>query len=290
MKRKNEQEIEELEEINKLIKKLEDNLKEILPSLSSQDSSLLDESARLYLKELELKIKQLQETGPIDSVREKVEGIEPIIAYLSKLEDFEQRMGEESKIDEKIDVVSYKIVKLDDLETSLQNIRDVVCEHQNELTNKSLEEFQSSINYYYNKIIGHPIFRKVRIKPIAEEPVSYDLIAYDEEAELETHVNTRFSTAQINGTALALFFAINQKLAVNLPLLILDDPTQNMDPTFQTALAETLESLAGNRQLLIATHEDQFANKIVEKLKPEIDLIQMDEWTIEGPNPTKIAL
>lgn len=289
-KRKNEQEIKEHEETNKMIKELEDNLKKLIPSLSSEDSSSLDESARLYLEELESKINQLQETGGIDSVRNNVERIEPIIDYLSKLEDFEQRMGEKSKIDEKIDVLSYKIVKLDDLETSLQTIREIVSEHQNELTNKSLEDFQSSINDYYGKIIGHPIFKKVRIKPIAGEPVSYDLLAYNDEADLETHVNTRFSTAQANATALSLFFAINQKLAVNLPLLILDDPTQNMDPIFQTALVETLESLAVNRQLLIATHENQFANKIVEKLKPEIDLIQMDEWTIEGPNLKKIVL
>lgn len=289
-KRKNEQEIKEYEETIKTIKELESDLKNLVPDLDSENSSSLNESARLYLMELESKIKQLQETGEIDSVREEVERIEPIIYYLAKLEDFEQRMGEESKIDEKIDALSFKIVKLDDLENSLLTIRELLSIHKNELTDKSLAEFESSINDYYNKIIGHPIFKKVKIKPIVGEPVTYDLLAYSKESELETHINTRFSTAQANATALSLFFAINQKLAENLPLLILDDPTQNMDPTFQNALVNTLKSLAENRQLIIATHETQFANKIVDKLKPKIDYIQMDKWAIEGPSPQKITL
>jgi len=288
-KRKNGQEIREYEEIIKTIKETEENLKELMPSLTPKDSISLENSARLYVSQLESKINQLQETRNIDSIRDNIKRIEPIIDYLSKLEDFEQRMGEESKIDEKIDALSYKIVKLDDLENSLQTIRELLSIHKNDLTNKSLEEFESSINDYYGKIIGHPIFRKVKIKPIAEEPISYDLLAYDEEGEFETHVNTRFSTGQANAVALSLFFAINQKLAATLPLLILDDPTQNMDPTFQDALVDILKSLVKNRQLLIATHENQFANNIVEKLKTEIDLIQMDTWTIEGPNPQKIV-
>lgn len=287
-KRKNEQEIREHEETVKTIEELEENLKELIPPISPKDPISLDASSRSYLTQLESKINQLQETGSIDSIRNDVKRIEPIIDYLSKLEDFERRSGEESKIDEKIDAISYKIVKLDDLENSLLTIRELLSIHQNDLTNKSLEEFESSINEYYDKIIGHPIFRKIKIIPIAEEPVSYDLLAYDKEAEFETHVNTRFSTAQANATALSLFFSINQKLAVNLPLLILDDPTQNMDPTFQDALVDTLKSLVKYRQLLIATHENQFANNILEKLKPEIDLIQMDKWTIDGPKPKKI--
>jgi len=286
-KREFEQEKEDVEETNKSIRKLKENLKDLIPNLSSEDPGLLDHSARFHLDELATRIEELQKTEPIDSLHEKVERIEPVVEYLSKLEEFERKIGEKSKIDERIDNINYKMVKLDDLETSLQIIREVVSEHQNELTNKSLEEFQSSIDYYYNKTIGHPVFKKMRIKPLPEEPVTYDLLAYDEKEELETHVNTRFSTAQANVTALALFFAMNQKLAANFPLIILDDPTQNMDQTYQMALAKVLGSIADNRQLIVATHEIQFAKEIIGETSSEIDLIHLNKWTIEGPNPEK---
>lgn len=284
-KRKNEQEISECEENNKIINRLKAGLEKQIPCLSSNNYDSLHDVAKFYIKELESKVKQLQATLQLDYVREKLERIGPIIDYLTKLEDFEHRMGEDSLIDKKIDALSYKIVKLDALENSLQTIRELLSIHQNDLTNKSLEEFEHSINDYYGKIIGHPIFRKIKIKPIAEEPVSYDLLAYDEEGEFETHVNTRFSTGQANVAALSLFFAINQKLAENLPLLIIDDPTQNLDASFQDALVDTLKSLVNSRQLLLATHERKFADNVIEKLKPGIDLILMDKLTIDGSNP-----
>ena len=60
-----------------------------------------------------------------------------------------------------------------------------------------------------------------------------------------------------------------------------------MDQTYQTALAKVLDSIADNRQLIVATHEIQFAKEIIGETSSEIDLIHLNKWTIEGPKPEK---
>ena len=273
------------------LKQLEDALLKLEPNLQDELSVKLIKleliaATENYIKEQKSKIKLLEDTQPIDTQRKKLEPLKKILDYVRNVETFENRQNEKSLLVQHVDFIDKQIEDLKDLEASLLTLRNILSEHQSSLTMQTLKEFQISIEKYYNKVLGHPYFQKIKIEPLSTEPITYDIIASDEEEVVKSHINTRYSTAQINATALAIFFAVNQKLAEKFPLIILDDPTQNMDYAHKEALAKTLADLAKKRQLLIATHDEQFILLITSYIKNEDNHLVMGQWTTDGPKPT----
>jgi ABC-type polar amino acid transport system ATPase subunit len=56
--------------------------------------------------------------------------------------------------------------------------------------------------------------------------------------------------------------AIARVLAVNPPLLMMDEPTASLDPARRSELGELLTRLAGqDRTILVSTHDEEFARE-----------------------------
>lgn len=61
--------------------------------------------------------------------------------------------------------------------------------------------------------------------------------------------------------------AIARAMAMNPPLLLMDEPTASLDPARRAELGQTLRSLtAGGRTLLITTHDDDFARAFASRV------------------------
>lgn len=285
-------EIWRLEQKKDGILRLDDTLLQLEGNLQEEISvklikQKLIKATELYLQEPKLKIKQLEDTEPIDALRKQLKSLKIVFDYVRNVESFENRREEKSLLEQHMEFIDQQIKDLEELEASLFTLCNILSEHQGTLTTQALREFQSSIENYYNQILGHPYFQKIRIEPLSTEPITYDIIAYNEEESVKTHINTRYSTAQINASALAIFFAVNQKLAENFPLIILDDPTQNMDQSHQEALAQTLAILSNKRQIIIASHNEQFVQHFLGCVKTKFNHLIMGQWTTDGPKPTE---
>ena len=61
--------------------------------------------------------------------------------------------------------------------------------------------------------------------------------------------------------------AIARAMAMDPPLLLMDEPTASLDPARRGELGETLRTLtAGGRTLLITTHDDDFARDFADRV------------------------
>jgi len=128
--------------------------------------------------------------------------------------------------------------------------------------------------------LGHPVFHEISISIERREPLIYSIRAEGNEGS--TYIPTRFSTAQMNCVAIALFLANNQKLAANFGTILMDDPTQSMDRVHKAALAKLISKLSSEKQVVVATQDTEFRDLLVVECKG-VKEYTFGEWSADGP-------
>lgn len=72
--------------------------------------------------------------------------------------------------------------------------------------------------------------------------------------------------------------AIARAMAINPPLLLMDEPTASLDPARRAELGTTLRSLtSGGRTLMITTHDDDFARDFATRVVVMADGVVVEE-------------
>jgi len=258
----------------------ETDLQKLLSSEVSEDK--LISASNEVISSINETIELLEENQTIDSLQNELDDLANVLDYIQAVEEYESRFDRGSSFREHLDIIDTQIADLEEFESSLQRLRDIVSETQGELASQALDKFQSSIDRFYRALIGHPYFQHIRIQALPTDPVTYDIKFTNDHGTIETNINTRFSTAQMNATALAIFLAVNQSITCTLPIIILDDPTQNMDRPHSEAMAQILSKLSKNRQIVLATHEKGFVQSLTENMGGNVRMIEMRTWTTDG--------
>ncbi len=73
----------------------------------------------------------------------------------------------------------------------------------------------------------------------------------------------------------------NSQQIGDLPIMILDDPTQNMDSPHKEAFAKLIATLHPQKQIIIAT-EDADTRRFLEKHCANIQTYEFGNWTQDG--------
>ena len=113
-----------------------------------------------------------------------------------------------------------------------------------------------------------------------EDPLIFSFRATSDQED--TYIPTRFSTAQLNAATLSIFLSNSDQQAGDLPLIILDDPTQNMDSFHKESFAKIVASLPPKHQVIVATEDDE-TRSLIKKYCEGLTTYELGEWTPEGP-------
>ncbi len=235
------------------------------------------------IDKLREKAKFYESTAQIDAIIGRITKVKEIHGYLRDKEEVEQLEQELPQITKLVEDLKKKIDELTMLETSLESIRQAALQYERDVVVTTLESLKDSINRHYNSIKGHPYFSKLQLEIEREEPLIYSVKAIGENPAYSTYIPTRFSNAQMNAVALSLFLANNEKLAGNLPLLIFDDPSQNLDAIHRKAFANLLKNLAENRQIILATQDENLKDEVSSSIEKDMQLLSFLAWSTEGP-------
>ncbi|MEH2297712.1 MAG: hypothetical protein V7K88_01215 [Nostoc sp.] len=104
----------------------------------------------------------------------------------------------------------------------------------------------------------------------------------------ETEIALRIlNKGDINCAALSIFLglATSNNLTHNISFMVLDDPSQNLDPEHKERLAGVLNDVLKNKQLIIATSEDDFATHFNNNLTKPKKVYRLEGWTEDaGPS------
>ena len=214
--------------------------------------------------------------GTIDRVERILEVLEAR-ERLAELEDkYPTAMSEK-------EALLRAISELNDLKLGLQDIYQAATEHQRSVVSGALAALQPVINERYSRIMGHPEYAELQIEPEEQKKgvFRYWIAARNSAGTHSTYITTRFSTSQRNVVAVAIFLAMAEHLPHNLNVLMMDDPTQSMDPEHQRAMAQFLAEEGANRQVIVATEDPAFAKMIIQSSQNPLHC-QLESWATEG--------
>lgn len=179
--------------------------------------------------------------------------------------------------------LNHQIRRLTELREALLDIAETTKRRQETIVLDVLNNLD--IHRYYQHLDPHPAYTQLQIEPelTSKGTYNYWIKALTGDLAHGTYVQTRFSTAQENCAAIAIFLAVNQHLSQRLETLILDDPSQSMDPEHKQRLADTLATVS--RQVIIATEDPQMYGF----LKSAFDtptIHELGPWNIGGSRLT----
>lgn len=211
------------------------------------------------MKELEKTLTKeaeaLENTAEIDDATTKTKNLTEILDYLREKERTGNAEKELPALNEQLAALEARRAKLLHLSGALSSISSIVTEYQKETSLKQIQELEDMMNEYYSAILGHPYYKRIKIYVEKQDPLQFSFRAASDR-EL-TYIPTKFSTAQLNVAALSIFMSNSKLMAGQLPLLTLDDPTQNMDNAHKEAFAKLVSRLIEDFQVIVATEDDE---------------------------------
>lgn len=228
-------ELEELEEKKQVLEeKIEDAEKE-MEELEFDEEGLEELRERLSGTKQKISVKKNTQESREELLEEKNKRLEQMHKQREKLKELEEEV---ENVDEMLDFIHTYKVALEDTQVTL---RRRFVEKLNQLMEKIWDQVYPYDDYY-----------SIRLN--AEEGYLLELLDSENNwisAEAEVSGGERHSAALV--MRLALTFALSPKLQ----LLILDEPTHNLDSSAVEELAETLRERASGliNQLFIVTHD-----------------------------------
>jgi DNA repair exonuclease SbcCD ATPase subunit len=182
------------------------------------------------------------------------------------------------------DRLNYRIGRLVELRNALHDISETTKRHQEVIVSDVLNNLD--IARYYKELDPHPAYTELQIEPepSAGGTYKYWIKARTADFDHSAYVQARFSTAQANCAAIAIFLAVNQHLSKNLEAVLLDDPSQSMDPDHKERLAKTLAS--NPRQVIVATEDPQMFSFLRDSFVSPV-IYELQPWTTRGTGVTR---
>ncbi len=254
-----------LEEVKKDVRKLEraEELEELEEKLEHLDEKLSE--TREELEGIDF------ESEELENLREKVSKVKESRSVKKKeLENGKELLKEQKK---RLDQMENQFKKLDDIQRDIEkldSLLDFVHDYRNglEKTQVSLRElFVKQLNGLmdgiWKQLYPYDDYYSIRLNAEQE----YRLQVLDSEnnwvnAEAEVSGGERHSAALV--MRLALTFTLSPKLQV----IMLDEPTHNMDSSAVEELAETLRQRSSDliEQMFIVTHDPALESSVTGNL------------------------
>lgn len=270
--------LKQLVELKTTLEKLE---KELQKETSSQlTGTELTNKVEEKIKALDGEVTKYSDSTVVDTLRRNLSNLADVLTYLRDEDQVQTIEREMPTVEKQIQDLEARKISLQSLAASLQTIRKIATQYEKEASLTQLKRLEDDINNYYNRIIGHPHFTRLKVDIEKEDPLIFSFRATSDQED--TYIPTRFSTAQFNAAALSIFMSNSSQRAGELPIMILDDSTQNMDTAHKEAFAKVVATLPPTHQVIVATEDDE-TRRFLEKHCKDIKTYEFKNWTTDGP-------
>jgi exonuclease SbcC len=249
----------------------------------SKGTELLEEVDKTIVG-LKEEIATYEDTEALDGFRTKTTSLREIADYFKEkqeLEELEKQARDSSRL---VQDIEKRTLQLQNLQGSAEAIRSVIMEELKTETLAAIGQLGQLLNQYYSAVTGHTYFTDLVFETDPKKPLLYNVRAASADKTHSTYLGTRFSTAQMNLAAIALFLSMNQSAMTEVRTIIMDDPSQSMDLHHKNALAKLLCEMSNSRQIVLATQDAELGGEIRTHPPKNINIYEFRVWSTNGPS------
>ncbi len=247
---------------------------------SKSDEKMLLDELKEKTAETEQRENELEETTELDTLKGNLDNLGELNQFSKSEVELDRLEKEVPNATVLIDNLETRLTSLKDFEASLASIKEVLGDYEHKRASGVVESLESSFNQYFKSLDPHEHFKRVQVEVEESQPPLYSIRAIGKEQS--TYITTRFSSAQMNAAALALFLAKNEKVAGEASTILLDDPTQSMDEAHKTAVCKSVTGLLKERQVILAT-QDEDVKRLTQDAPKGARIYEFSDWTVKGP-------
>ena len=146
----------------------------------------------------------------------------------------------------------------------IEEIRQALLFAKEEIAGNLLGTARPRAQELYEMLVRHPLFDRLEIKTkkMAQKMDYSFQVSSSTSASSEREARLVLSDGQITAAALGLFFALAESASHNTDILFIDDPPQNLDEPAKEAMAAAVVEMAGNKQVIVSTHDEDFVSML----------------------------
>lgn len=196
----------------------------------------------------------------IEQIRSQVEAAAKLLEERDRLENLAgiEKSKEMRALKKSVGSIEERIFVADEIVKGIGR-------QQESMAKEILSACQSTIQDYYQKLCDHPHYDNLRIDVSSKELKSgfrneYEINVFNTKEKSNVSAAPKLSTGQLNSVALSVFLAMSMEDAYthNLDLVLIDDPSQNLDGPHMLALRDVLGEVAKKTNLVVASHDPEF--------------------------------
>jgi len=271
------------------MKRNERNMK--LTEIRKYDPNFIVEERKVFTKGISNRIERL-----INWERDLADKSTQIEAFLSQ-NQVRTLKNELSNLMLDLEKERQKIEYYDEIQDQLKQLDIGHGKIQSELLDEYLQRYSERIDDLFMQISPHAFFRHVHLVPkkgelfvVVSDKKEHNLSQLSaEELEKKFNASLTFSSAQSNVLAVCIFLALSLSQEwTPLKTIGIDDPFQNLDDINVYSFLDVLSRILLDKQVIISTHDDKFANLI--RYKSSLEHDQIAEIWLESYSKDSITI
>ncbi|MEI2395172.1 hypothetical protein [Paenibacillus phytohabitans] len=262
-----------------------------LSEIQKHDSNFNVEQRQIFKQEITNRIERLKnwdkDLAEISSRIEAFLSQNEVMAMKSELAELTRDLNNQRN---KVDYYNNILEQLKKLDIGHGNI-------QSELLDEYLQQYSERIDDLFMQISPHAFYRHVHLVPkkgelfvVVSDKKEEGLSKLSpEELEKKFNASLTFSSAQSNVLAVCIFLALSLSQEwTPLKTIGIDDPFQNLDDINVYSFLDVLSRILLDKQVIISTHDDKFANLI--RYKSSLENHQIAEIWLESYSKDSIKI
>lgn len=200
---------------------------------------------------------------PLESRMNRVR--DDLIPLLDSVEELERHGSLRDEASRRADELQKILRDAKDTAGRLKRIAGAVSEEESDRATAAIRARLPFVSEFFAKVAGNPDFTGLEIETsMVRNKVTYSLRATSSKmAALGDAVGHVLSEGDLSAAGMALALGLASGDSHRLGFLLLDDPAQGMDPTLQRNFARELARLPNLPQMIILTHQPDFAEALV---------------------------